>query len=533
MTRRASSPRARRSSRLPDPQRPAGRGRRAHGRAALAQVNEPFGVLRGPLNVGLIGSERLALDAANAASALSVLASVPALAGIGLAIGGVAAAPATGGAGAALAGAATIATAMTGGLSSVATAASAVSSAAAMQASFERRAQEWTHELSQARFGSAIARQNLIQSTLRHSAALQTQQIAALRRDFAATAVQYLGNKFLNAAMWLLLQKVMREQYRVRLNYAITAAFMAERALAFETQNPSLHVVRFDYFDQRRDGLLGATELQTDLATLQNTRLSFAQRKLQLSKTISLAQTLPVEFAIFRNGLSMASGERLPAGRLVFGTQMAWFDRDFPGHYMRLIKAIKMTVVALIPPNDGIRATLRNSGISQVVAGPPYVASFQERTISRPAESVALSGPFQASGVLQLDYNDDTLLPFEGTGVATNWVFELPRAANRFDFRTIADVLLTIEYTALESAAYRQQVLETQDRVIVLERAFSFRQTFADAWYDLNNPRSKEPDRQMVVSFATKRATLRPMRKTCWSATSRCSSFARKMPRVK
>jgi hypothetical protein len=474
------------------------------------QVNASVTYFEGLVSEGLIGSERLALDSANAAAALSVLASVPALAGIGLAIGGVAAAPATGGAGAALAGAATIATALTGGLSSVASAASAVSSAAAMQAGFERRAQQWSHELSQAQFGSAIAQQNLIQSALRHSAALQTQQIAALRRDFAATAVQYLGNKFLNAEMWLLLQQVIREQYRMRLNYAITAAYMAERALAFEIQNPLLRVVRFDYYDQRRDGLLGATELQTDLATLQNTRLSFARRKLQLSKTISLAQTLPVEFAIFRHGLTLASGERQPAGRLVFGTQMEWFDREFPGHYMRLIKSIKMTVVALIPPNEGIRATLRNSGISLVVAGPPYIGSFQQQTISRPAESVALSAPFQASGLFVLDYNDDTLLPFEGTGVATDWVFELPQPANRFDFLTIADVLLTIEYTALESPVYREQVLQSLDPTIVLERAFSFRQNFADAWYDLNNPRLQEAPQQMVVSFETRRSDFAP-----------------------
>lgn len=111
------------------------------------------------LSVVLVGAEHLALDAANAAAAFSVMAAIPALAGIGLAIGGVAAAPATGGAGTALAGATTIATALTGGLSSVASAASTVSSAAAMQAGFERRAQEWVFDLSQARFSTAIAQQ--------------------------------------------------------------------------------------------------------------------------------------------------------------------------------------------------------------------------------------------------------------------------------------------------------------------------------------------------------------------------------------
>ena len=50
------------------------------------------------------------------------------------------------------------------------------------------------------------------------------------------------------------------------------------------------------------------------------------------------------------------------------------------------------------------------------------------------------------------------LLPFEGLGVETHWVFDLPRASNRFNFDTMADVLFTIEYTALQDAAYAERV---------------------------------------------------------------------------
>jgi hypothetical protein len=36
----------------------------------------------------------------------------------------------------------------------------------------------------------------------------------------------------------------------------------------------------------------------------------------------------------------------------------------------------------------------------------------------------------------------------------------MPHAANAFNFGTIADVLITIEYTALDSPTYRQQVIQ-------------------------------------------------------------------------
>ncbi len=66
----------------------------------------------------------------------------------------------------------------------------------------------------------------------------------------------------------------------------------------------------------------------------------------------------------------------------------------------------------------------------------------------------------------------------------------MPRAANPFDYSTIADVLVTIDYTALQSPDYRQEVIRrlNLDRRVSAERPFSFRSQFVDAWYDLHNP---------------------------------------------
>ncbi len=68
---------------------------------------------------------------------------------------------------------------------------------------------------------------------------------------------------------------------------------MAERALAFELQNGSLRMIRFNYFNPGRGGLLGATQLQTDISGLENTKLSFIKQILQLTHTISLARIFP------------------------------------------------------------------------------------------------------------------------------------------------------------------------------------------------------------------------------------------------
>jgi hypothetical protein len=366
-----------------------------------------------------------------------------------------------------------------------------------MQAHFERRAEEWSYQAQMSRVDVLIAETNVDQAFQRRDIAAQQQFVAELQLEGAEDALHFLNNKFLNGAMYLWMMKTVREQYRKRLDYAIYAAYMAERALAFELQEP-IKVIRFDYFDPRRDGLLGATKLQTDLATLAYLKLVKTKRKLQLSKTVSLLQMAPIELDRFKYGSDAGD-----LGRLRFRTLMESFDRDFPGHYLRLIKAVKVTVVALVPPTEGIRATLSASGVSKaVIGGPP----FTERTIKRPVDSIALSAPFQATGLFVLNYEDELLLPFEGSGVETDWVLEMPKAANHFDYSTIADILITIEYTALRHEAYRAHVIERLAPEFSADRAFSLRRQFPDQWYDLHHTSSSP----RVITLQIERADFPP-----------------------
>jgi hypothetical protein len=79
-------------------------------------------------------------------------------------------------------------------------------------------------------------------------------------------------------------------------------------------------------------------------------------------------------------------------------------------------------------------------------------------------------------------------------GVDATWRLELPKPANPFDYRTIADVWLTLEYTALSSADLRQRVTLGQDRQFSGDRAFSLREQYPDAWYELNNPKTADQE---------------------------------------
>src|SRR5258708_29960940 len=109
---------------------------------------------------------------------------------------------------------------------------------------------------------------------------------------------------------------------------------------------------------------------------------------------------------------------------MLFSTPMESFDREFPGHYLRLIRRVRTTVIALIPPTLGIRATLSTTGVSYVVIGND---TFRTVAVRRDPETIALTSPRDATGLFEMDTQPDMLLPFEGLGVDTTWELSMPR----------------------------------------------------------------------------------------------------------
>ncbi|MFC1719417.1 hypothetical protein ACFL6S_37550 [Candidatus Poribacteria bacterium] len=339
----------------------------------------------------------------------------------------------------------------------------------------------------------------------------QQLNIANMQADQARETLDFLANKFTNAELYDWMSGVLEEVYSTFLQQATSVAQLAANQLAFERQNLIPNFIQADYWESPlsmaagfadgssspdRRGLTGSARLIQDVYQLDQYAFDTVQRKQQLTKTISLARMAPAEFQRFRE-----------TGVMSFNTLMEIFDRDFPGHYLRLIKNVRLSVIALIPPTAGIKATLFSSGISRVVVAGD---SFQETVIRRQPESVSLTSATNATGQFefQLRQDNEMLRPFEGNGVAAEWTFELPKPANQFDYKTIADVLITIDYTALYSPDYRQQMIQRLGRGFSADRGFSFRQEFADQWYDLHNP--DQTAMPMVVRFRTTRDDFPP-----------------------
>lgn len=382
----------------------------------------------------------------------------------------------------------------------VAVVANTTAQVASVYASLERRKQEWEYQKTLANQDIKVGNQQVKLSEDRVQIVGQEREIARMQQENAEETMTFLRNKFTNSELYDWVSNVLEGVYSFFLQQATSTAIQAANQLAFERQELPPPFIQADYWEPPtgqaqntlsggsepdRRGLTGSARLLQDIHQLDQYAFDTDSRKQQLTKNISLANYAPIAFQMFKD-----------TGLMTFATPMEIFDRDFPGHYLRLIKRVKVSVIALIPPTEGIKATLTNIGLSRAVIGGDI---FQNVQVRRSPETVSLSSPRESTGMFELHQDSEFLNPFESQGVDTFWEFRMEKASNFFDYRSIADVLITIEYTALSSFDYRRQVIQNLGSDVSLNRPFSIKNQFADQWYDLHNP--EYTDTPMSVRF--------------------------------
>jgi hypothetical protein len=93
------------------------------------------------------------------------------------------------------------------------------------------------------------------------------------------------------------------------------------------------------------------------------------------------------------------------------------------------------------------------------------------------------------SGLFETNLRDERYLPFEGSGVVSEWQLELPADVRQFDYDTIADVILHLRYTAREGGGLLRNGAVTNLKTQIDEaqatgsvRLFSVRHEFPTEW---------------------------------------------------
>jgi hypothetical protein len=222
------------------------------------------------------------------------------------------------------------------------------------------------------------------------------------------------------------------------------------------------------------------------------------QREYELAKHVSLLQVDPLALMHLRT-----------TGRCTVRLPEALFDMDGPGHYFRRIKSVALSIPCVTGPYASVNCTLTllksstrtspslRDGVYQRVDGEDdrfsdYFGSLQ---------SIVTSSGQNDSGLFEAHVRDDRYLPFENSGVISEWQLQLPANPSKgdprqFDYETISDVILHIRYTAREggdllrsgAVAHLKELID-QAQAVGSVRLFSVRHEFPTEWAKFQNAR--------------------------------------------
>ena len=363
-------------------------------------------------------------------------------------------------------------------------------SSASRTASYERRADDWMLQSNlAARELMQIGRQ-IISSLIREQITRHEYENLKKQIEQAQEMDQFLHEKFTNEELYGWMQGELSKLYYEYYKLAFDVARKAEQTMKHELMRPELDessFIKFNYWDGGRKGLLSGEALHLDLKRMEMAYHDNNRREIELEKHVSVRQLDPVALLA------------LKATGTCEVTLPEWlFDLDTPGHYMRRIKNVSLSIPAVTGPYTSVNCTLslQKSTLRRS-------SSLREGEYSRAEDgednrfvdyygtiqSIVTSNAQNDSGMFETNLRDERFLPFEGAGVESTWRLELPAEFRQFNYDTISDVILHLRYTARQGGGLLSQQATEHLRALVEEAStsglvqlFSLKHDFPSEW---------------------------------------------------
>jgi hypothetical protein len=215
--------------------------------------------------------------------------------------------------------------------------------------------------------------------------------------------------------------------------------------------------------------------------------MDLKRREYELRKSIWLELVAPQALIALRE-----------SGDCFVSLPEALFDLDYPGHYMRRIKSVSLTIPCIAGPYTGVHATVVLLGSSTRMSDDPAVDPLRS---TGAVESIATSTGQNDAGVFELNLHDERYLPFEGQGVISDWHITLDPQANRFDFTTITDVLINVSYTARPGGTDLHDAAVDNLPNFQQVAFFDVTHDFSDNWYRFLHPADDQAGNALALDL--------------------------------
>ncbi|RXQ96058.1 hypothetical protein EO244_04240 [Ancylomarina salipaludis] len=346
-------------------------------------------------------------------------------------------------------------------------------SKAGLIAGYERRKEDWTFQADVAKREMEQLKQQELSAEIRKAIAELDQANHLKQVEQTQKSYEVLSSKFTNEQLYLWMAGEINTLYRSAFDMAYKMAKQAEAAYNFELcPDKPRKPFATDFFSAQNKGLLAGEKLYMELRKMEADYLSDNKRKFELTKHVSMAMLDPQKILDLRSG-----------GTCSIELPEVLFDLDHPGHINRRIKSVSLTIPCVAGAYTSISADLTLIGSSIVTDDKGSVLTLNNK-ITRMATSNAVND----SGLFELNFNDARYLPFEGSGVASQWVITLPNNIRQFDYNSINDVIMHINYTAVDAgnrATVENDLVSKLNDIVKdadLASMFSLKAQYPEAW---------------------------------------------------
>ena len=377
----------------------------------------------------------------------------------------------------------------------------------ATHAQYERRTQEWDQQLEMANYEVTTLNKQIDAATVRQQISENELSAHNMRIQQANKVATFLTSKFTNEQLYEWMIGQFADTYHALYQLAFHYATMAEKAFQYERCSTA-NFVQPTNWKTTQQGLLAGDALQLQLSQLEQHFIQQDDRRLEINKTISLQQLDPFALIMLK-----------ATGICTFNLPAQLFDYDFPGHYQRQIKSIAITIPAVVGPYQNIHATLSQTNSKTLLGNDLETAQFllgvsgaspnptQLRENWNTHQSIALSRGNADTGLFELRFEDPRYLPFEGTGAISSWQLEMPLNTNQFDFDTISDFIIDLNYTALDGGSGFAKSIMNLPTIGTFNsnRMINITQEFSSAWFNFVNPPAGKSN---ILSFTLDTSTL-------------------------
>jgi len=306
-----------------------------------------------------------------------------------------------------------------------------------------RRRDDWAFQFNQTIKELNQVDKQILANEIRLSLAKRERDNHLVQVEQTAAVDEYLRAKYTNLDLYDWMADRLSTLHFSAYRLARDLALQAERAAARELGDASIRVIGNGGWDTMRSGLLAGEQLHQEIKRLELTYLERNRREHELVKHVSLRRLDPRALLDF-----------VTQGRCEFELPEWLFDLDFPGHYLRRIKSVSLSLPCVTGPYTSVncRLTLLRHATRQVATvRPGYdMTEDDERfgVVFAGGESIVTSTGRDDGGLFESNLRDERYLPFEHAGAISRWRLEMPGLGNQFDATTLTDAIVHLRYTA-------------------------------------------------------------------------------------